>query len=183
MIPADMFHDNGDGTAWWIPRDDEFGSDVLIDAIRDDMRPCDACDGSGWTDAVRIVGRVPCRACDNTGRHTFAIEVAQSSFWSKDEQIKYRIDPCDDADCCQRPPAAFRVSVVPGMVLPIVGDGFVVDGPYIELVDGGEVVLWTPDQAIGDHRSSFVGDGIMTGARPGDTAVQLRIATPVGDDR
>ncbi len=114
MIPADHIAFDGD-TAWWIVRkcpeprgqqsihtDCEVGARILD-------RPCDTCDGTRtvrvdhWR-GHKVTNRCP--DCIEGGRHTWEIEVA-----------------CPDPDCphCTAggPLKRLRVSVVPGMVLPI----------------------------------------------------------------
>jgi len=75
MIPADHFHDNGDGTALVVEQPN--GLPALTEMCGDDERPldrpCDTCDG--WSKVYENdVG--PCPDCDGSGRHTFTVEVA-----------------------------------------------------------------------------------------------------------
>lgn len=103
MTPADSWHDNGDGTAWWVTGDTltRYYAELLD-------RPCDRCYGQdvrtldvrGWHDH--------CPDCID-GRHTFDVEVANRP----NRGIVAR---------------AYRVSIVPGIVLPIYGEGELADG-------------------------------------------------------
>jgi hypothetical protein len=129
MIPADHFLDNGDGTAW-IATHGGLGID-LFDSFD---RPCDTCDGLKVIE-LRPYGRGNerrCPDCDGTGRHTFTVEVE----W---------------VDGQRTPPQRFRVSVVPGMVLPIVDQyDETYDGmPSLECRDEGDI-FWLYDQAYCD---------------------------------
>jgi hypothetical protein len=86
-------------------------------AAKDLDRLCDTCNGSGSFPAIQSQTD-PCPDCDGTGRHCFTLDVESEPFWSVDEQAKYHIEPCDDADCCKPPPKQLSVHVVE--VLPIV---------------------------------------------------------------
>jgi hypothetical protein len=107
-IPADHWHDNGDGTAWWVWRANEaFDGETGEDYIHPLDRPCDSPDCRGgeiqypeWEGETQ-----PCPDCDGTRRHTFgvAVEGFQCELFRDDGLV-----------------VTHRVSVVPGMVLPIV---------------------------------------------------------------
>jgi hypothetical protein len=105
MIPADQWLDNGDGTAWVATRATAEGAPYPIPFDLFD-RPCDLCDPHAW-----IGGKpdLPCGDCDGTGRHTFPIEVEH------DGPTGAHIASSDGS--FRR---VYRVSVKPGMVLPIV---------------------------------------------------------------
>jgi len=97
MIPASHFLDNGDGTLW-----------LVFDPMRlgpwpDFDRPCDRC----AQDFTNMVTRET-HDCIN-GRHTFTVEVGTYTPNGIPD------DPSIAIYCERR-----RVSVVPGMVLPIV---------------------------------------------------------------
>jgi hypothetical protein len=107
MIPADSWHDNGDGTAWlvddrrFVPNAGAWWGDL--------DRPCDTCGGWGeLEDDHPVYGAAmgaDCPDCDGTGRHTFTIEVDNVD--TVDEFIEH-------GNC-----RSYRVAVVTGMVLPI----------------------------------------------------------------
>ena len=140
MIPADHWHDNGDGTAWLVTH-----GGLGIDLFDSFDRPCDTCGGTGrrqvdqygnvWGDKLAeamstiIVGDIPCPNCID-GRHTFTIEVEVPQVLPKHW------------------PAHLRVSVVPGMVLPIVHDPGKTDEQVIEMgfSDRTKAVLWWHDR-------------------------------------
>jgi hypothetical protein len=130
MIPADHWHDNGDGTAWWVVKPPLHGPGMWqrLD------RPCDTCDGEG----VEFAGDEDdigdaCPACDGTGRHAFTVGVAS-----------YRFNGGNPGWFVQD---TLRVSVVPGMVLPIWAashaDG--VHGPHICIQPGPRFTVHTWD--------------------------------------
>jgi hypothetical protein len=91
VIPASHISFNDDGTAWWV-----IDTTTTPDYEWALDRPCDTCDEvSPW-----LTNIVPCKDCDGAGRHTFDIVVAD------------RLLP-------HLPFATYRVSVIPGTVLPI----------------------------------------------------------------
>ena len=110
MIDADHWHDCGDGTAWWVvePIHRMGVTNTVGDGWHDPSwfksldRPCDGCDGEGFASNEMVMG-VDCPDCDGSGRHVFDLEVAWQTEVDAYEQ-------------------AYRVSVVPGMVLPIVSE-------------------------------------------------------------
>jgi hypothetical protein len=146
MIPADHFIMNPDGTAWLV-----MPADPITDGIPDWWvaldRPCDHCKGTG---AGR--NRYKCSDCAGTGRHTFTVEVE----FVTDDPVSITTD--------------IRVSVVPGMVLPITGemDG----GPLrIERVEGYQDEMIGPDD-------QFIRDVTLPpAAKPGMWCVQVKIAS------
>lgn len=107
MIPADHIAFNDDGTTWLVFGDDDNERMFLPAEWADDLdRPCDTC-GGNWQDYLEPLDRdgnvvSPCPDCHGTGRHTFDIEVADERRpWPEHHKT-------------------YRVSIVPGMVLPIV---------------------------------------------------------------
>jgi hypothetical protein len=110
MIPADHWHDNGDGTAWLVFK---FGTGLNGAAWEELDRPCDTCDGTMRVgcDEHDSWSCEPCPDCIN-GQHTFTVEV--------------RCIECHERDLLGFTPTrncsgirTHRVSVAPGMVLPI----------------------------------------------------------------
>ena len=91
MIPADHWHDNGDGTAWLVVA--EFHEGTYLWGCD---RPCDTCDGDGEFFNDLNGSMQDCPYCYCTGRHTFRLLIHDTN----------------------RP--SVLVSVVPDMVLPIV---------------------------------------------------------------
>jgi hypothetical protein len=110
MIPADHFGPTVNGEAWWVMDEAPHSGLNAID------RPCDTCDGSGLRVASSPDGREVyhgpglCPDCDGTGRHTFDIEVACEACGDRHDI------PIGNSSGG----ATYRVSVVLGMVLPIV---------------------------------------------------------------
>jgi hypothetical protein len=119
MIPATHIAIDAD-TAWWVvPPPGTQGAPGNVNATIAGMldRPCDRCDGDmvdGSHEAALYYaysGKITtCDDCDNTGRHTFTVDVAGCAH--------SMVDPC--GDCGEVGIIPHRVSVVPGMVLPIV---------------------------------------------------------------
>ena len=99
MIPASHWHDNGDGTAWWVEPD---GVDhAMVVYWRGLDRPCDTCGGD--LDLAEPEG--DCPDCID-GRHTFEIEVPCSNReWIKGDE---KVCPT----CHGGGKITFRVSVV-----------------------------------------------------------------------
>ena len=97
MIPVDHITFDGD-TAWWVLPEVWTGpDDMLVPWALD--RSCDTCSGQTRYENDGYV----CSARCIDGRHTFEIEVATSESKGFGEFID-----------------TYRVSIVPGMVLPIV---------------------------------------------------------------
>ncbi len=128
MIAATAITFDGN-RAWWVPQlvhagDGVFavtgGPDNGLTDLPSLDRPCDTCDGTGANDPDEELDDVEipvlldpdttdlfdCEDCDGTGQHTFHIEP--------------ECPVCDtsNGDRCYNP-HTYRVSVVPGMVLPI----------------------------------------------------------------
>ena len=109
MIDVDHWHNCEDGTAWLVTSQTVNGKPYLplfpnghgytFESLD---RPCDGCDGEGFASNEMVMG-VDCPDCDGSGRHVFDLEVAWQTEVDAYEQ-------------------AYRVSVVPGMVLPIVSE-------------------------------------------------------------
>jgi hypothetical protein len=103
MIPRTAIHFNPDGTAWLVTHECDcdhrlsVGCHLTYRNLDDECRPCGG-DSNLW---FRLGGS-PCPDCDGTGRHTFTVDVA----WQTE------VDAYESE--------THRVSVVPGMVLPIV---------------------------------------------------------------
>jgi hypothetical protein len=117
VIPADHISFNGDGTAWVVTeRMMNTGLDAVVAGAFD--RRCDTCGGT------LAQGQAPddrCPDCGGTGRHTFTVEVGTYTPNGIPD------DPSIAIYCERR-----RVSVVPGMVLPIVEHGTEANGyPFI----------------------------------------------------
>ena len=167
-IPADHWHANNDGTAWLIAqrcRDDRAPQEAhwgvghpCVYGCRALDRPCGTCDGRGIA-AVTSRGEDGYDACPDCidGRHTFEVEIDRSS-----TLINF-------------PPGTtmtqtLRVSIVPGMVLPIV-----------ELVTGGEcpdsphVCLPFDQWCFYDGDVSEEDIALPPAAKPGMWAVKLAV--------
>ena len=102
MTPADRFLLDVD-TAWLVYEDQSLFS---VDANKLLDRPCDTCKGEPPPFVSYGPGMVQMQCADRCidGRHTFDIEVEVRT-----------------SQLGVEPKATYRVSIVPGMVLPIVG--------------------------------------------------------------
>ena len=166
MIPADQIAFDGD-TAWWVKNKPTYdGADGATLTSLD--RPCDTCDGTGanqpdedyddinlaWATDDDTAELYDCTGgCDGTGRHTFTIEV---SFGVMTRGFRIH-----------------RVSVVPGMVLPIVADADDLPDcpPLIEMDDGG--VRFFDEGVVETNDAEPI--TLPPAAAPGMWAVKLRI--------
>lgn len=157
MIPADHIQFNGDtawlvGTEWW-------GTTIMRDA---QDRPCSTCEGCGWTvegpNYYEPYGdRIVCLDCID-GRHTFDIEV----------EADYFIEPSHHHVLAD----VHRVSIVPGMVLPIV-DIWPTESPAIYHDPSSPVSEWWYTLAKPDGWNLPI--TLPSAAAPGLWAVQLRL--------
>lgn len=114
MIPAD--HITIDGDTAWVLLPFNNVNEGIARAFLD--RPCDTCGGRAWRDLATQIGRVPCPACDGSGRHTFEIEA----------QVPYVLDGKTSLAA-----VPLRVHVIE--VLPIVRNG--ICGTQRHVVDRG----------------------------------------------
>jgi hypothetical protein len=149
---------NADGTEAWLVREA-----WEVDPDHDADRPCDRCFGEGVILVVNQ-GEEPCGVCNGTGRHPFDIEVAvehTGTGWIADRH---------------------RVSVIPGMVLPIVKRhpishySTLAEGETTRVIlrslpaPGGVVVEYT------NHSGAVVDDlTLPPAAKPGMWAVKLHV--------
>jgi hypothetical protein len=159
VIPADHFLDNGDGTAWVVGTEEERTPGVYPDG--DTARSCDTCGGNQRID-LPDYRNAECPDCDGTGRHTFMIEVERTCPGGGD------LCGGDDPHTLM-PPRTHRVSVVEGMVLPIVGkwEHRPNVGSFITRFDGA-TRLWT-DADLYEHLR------LPPDAKPGMWAVKLQV--------
>ena len=162
MIPASSIHFNGDDTAWLLLPTPEFSGAEKSDLAKyiQADRPCDTC-GGNWQDYLEPLDRdgnvvSPCLDCVN-GRHTFTVEV-QCGTW---------------ADCSPTCSGVntLRVSISPGMVLPIVAAPARPDHRAIVQLQEPHsgAVLFDPDQDAAPIIT------LPPDARPGMWAVLLDI--------
>jgi hypothetical protein len=150
VIPSTSFGPIVDGKAWLAVAADPagYGWDIALD------RPCDTCDGTGVIDEFDGDDVFDCDECDGTGRHTFDIEV---------ENDTYLIDPS----------FTYRVSVVPGMVLPIYS--------LMDNTDMRPAIFLSPRTHDGDTGATIIGGSKQTpttlppAAKPGMWAVQVEV--------
>jgi hypothetical protein len=125
MIRNEWFPCSSDGVPdWWAALD----------------RPCETCNGRKaveaefWdlTDPNNHLGWVDCPDCHGTGRHTFAIDIKCPTYGDTHiGSVRAGTGRCEHGGCTGGI-LTFRVSVVPGMVLPIltVGvEGYPTDPP------------------------------------------------------
>jgi hypothetical protein len=166
MIPHDRIHFNDDGTAWLV-------EEALPDspsgwpATRNDY-PCDTCVSWGG----RGMSFKNCRDCDGTGRHTFEIEVACEACGDRHDI------PIGNSSGG----ATYRVSVVPGMVLPIHDHDNLLDGDTALDHDWQPHITVSADQALLCVRDARYTDDwderaitLPPAAKPNMRAVKLRV--------
>ena len=153
MIPADHITFDGD-MAWTVSHIPGWGGRPSGGWVNAD-RPCDDCGG----DPLNTLDDDVCPADCIDGRHTFEIEVATSESKGFGEFID-----------------TYRVSIVPGMVLPIVDtlpeSGYQVEGQRAVFNDPA----WPGESFIRNIRGDI--DGIAAlppAAKPGMWAVQLNV--------
>jgi hypothetical protein len=181
MIPVDRITFTDDGHAWWIVKPvHRMGVTNTVGDDYDDPswfmsldRPCGTCDGHRWDwkrcadEDLQVddpVDYYPCPDCID-GRHTFDIEVEDVDEWDQSFSVN-----------------AYRVSVVPGMVLPIVRYSVEANGgPYIvklsaPKMSGESHCVITPGTEP-DGSWQYHSTTLPTAAAPGMFAVKLRVAT------
>lgn len=153
-ITKDHISFNDDGTAWLVDIHRWGGSIYRLD------RPCDYCQRNDLS-PMSAIGFV-CPAMCIDGRHTFTIEVEE---------------PLGRGDVFPDPGwfTTHRVSIIPGMVLPIVGSADHDPGELcaiVEITDDGEHCLWP--EGIDNH---FDVEWITLppAAAPGMWAVKLKV--------
>jgi hypothetical protein len=190
MIAADRFLLDGD-TAWWVLTDDEWLRTPLSmqDAEHDLDRPCETCGGTGTnpepeynqSDDCQFASMsddewremFPCPDCID-GRHTFDIEVGSH------EAMPLHPDWLNpEAARCGGCARTYRVSIVPGMVLPIVEMAHCEDDAHI-----CHNVPWSHTGWL--HHAALTTDRhietewpvtLPSAAAPGMWAVKLRVAS------
>ena len=205
MIPASHIKFSDDRkTAWWVTQNEPWGCagcgrilttrtgcigrTLGVAHITKPLdRPCDTCDGTGCDiDFCRECGdeyEDPCDrhaehvnqtdddgccpACFGSGRPCFDIEVVTKAGGRFTPRTEYE---------------TLTVSVVPGMVMPIVDDlGPVFDrSVHVRLTGGGIAWLATPRLDGGWQHTEI---DLPSAAAVGGTAVRLDVHTPEGDDQ
>lgn len=181
MIPASSVAFQDDGTAWLYVPDHGIRTDVTDSRryMSDFDHPCDTCGGTlHYVDDRGEVYEDSCPADCINGRHTFTIDVERAGLACSVCGLSHlSAGAMPDGDHAWTPPVrSLRVSVKPGMVLPIVDqeDGCP-DTPHVCVFHGrmgGEPHnQWTLFGADGveDELDPFPSD-----AKPGGWAVQLR---------
>ena len=123
MIDADHWHDCGDGTAWLVTSQTVNGKPYLplfpnghgytFESLD---RPRDGCDGEGFASNEMVMG-VDCPECNGTGCHTFVVEVECLVRCSPADHLFQGGATC--SVCNGLATLTYRVSVEPGMILPI----------------------------------------------------------------
>lgn len=143
MIPADRISFDGQH-AWLVVGDKKEIADRWVEV----GRICNSCDGTGWSDSRHL-----CHMGCIDGRHTWEIEVATKAGGRFTPRTEYQ---------------TLRVSVVPGMVLPI-SDRLDSSRPesYVARMRSGFFLI---------DRATDTGTPVTlpSAARPGMWAVQLR---------
>jgi hypothetical protein len=184
-----------DGEAWWVVRkcpeprgQQSMHTDCNVGAKILD-RPCATCDGEGVTepDHHDHPDHGVCPDCSGTGRHTFEVETymprtmdsdlmemyleAESQFgddyfWEKHGHAKFL-----------RERRTVRVSVVEGMVLPIVGPNFqrTEVGRYIQLKQRKWWLMTRFERRTAGLTGAGVEISLPPAAAPGMWAVKLRV--------
>ena len=163
MIPADHITFDGD-TAWLVFGDDDNERMFFPAAWVTDLdRPCDTCDGVGFVKQIytgTVLLREPCPADCIDGRHTFEIEVERFTVF----------DASDGQRAIRYEPTTYRVSIVPGMVLPIKNrpnSATDADFPVVWITNEGHTLMV---RAARDHAYII----LPPAAAPGTWAVQLK---------
>lgn len=162
MIPADHVIFDGD-TAWWVLP----WTQASAPPIANLDRPCDeyACNDGSWLDGDGDIV-CDCEECHGSGRHTFDIEV----------RADYYIAPMHHHVLAD----VHRVSIVPGMVLPIV-DGNIaeeLDRNDRHIMSNGDGTFRFYEAGWWDH-PNIDDDYLVTlppAAKPGMWAVKLKVA-------
>jgi hypothetical protein len=160
IVPADRIVIDGD-TGWWVPAPSDIpGGEGLVLPIwagpayaLDLDRPCEPCEA----DYRNMVTRETHDCID--GRYTFDIEVAS------------RLSSGPDARGAAR--LAYRVSIVPGMVLPIhdwMGHDTTYAQSWIAFTNPNEPGSWLWDD------ETWTPITLPSAAAPGMWAVQLRVS-------
>jgi hypothetical protein len=153
MIPSSSIAFNEGGTAWWVVHGpaDYHDHDGALD------RPCDTCDGKGQTAEHWFA----CPDCDGTGRHTFTIEVEHVEQFMNGSWINTT--------------RTLRVSVSPGMVLPIMRHPLESNGDtrYIVMDRHGDFYLFDHDCPTTEWPTVL--DPFPPHAKPGMWAVLLDV--------
>jgi hypothetical protein len=168
MIPSSSIALSEDGRqAWWVVRECDCDHRVSVGChktLRRADQSCDACGGD--SDRWFRLGGSPCPDCDGTGRHTFTIEVEH-------HDAAYMTYQTGEPGT-----RTFRVSVVPGMVVPIVDN----DAPEWYERSDHHIGMGQDENAEYNGRidtgtePGYVRDVILPpDARPGMWAVQLQI--------
>lgn len=190
MIPADHISFNDDGTAWLVtaaqPHSCLGCGRTLLDQTgcpgrtmhvahitRPLDRPCDACAGTAANlldeldDDHSFFKSEPCPDCVD-GRHAFTIEV------ECDGPVHRSDRPCLNG--CAYGALTYRVSVIPGMVLPVYGedpgdwpDMLTADKLCVIIKNDGTAVLW-------DGAGDFTSLTLPPAAAPRMDAVKLKVA-------
>lgn len=171
MIPADDFLI--DGNAAWLAVDAHTIFPPTLGEFRWDGldAPCDTCDGHGIFEA-EASWEIPCDCID--GRHTFDIEVDCGSldcYWCDDPD---QSDSAQEPDDHEHLVSRLRVSVVPGMVLPIVSV-WPIHAPAIHHDPTSPVSEWWWTYAVENGWNKPI--NLPPGARPGRWAVKVRVAS------
>ena len=183
-IPADHIKFSDDSTtAWWVvPEMSDPRAFDVTDALNLD-RPCSTCDGDGREanahDGTSYGDFTDCLDCHGSGRHCF--DIAADQGWMQESASA-------GATLWHPRPVTLTVSVVPGMVLPIVGvacPGFTndLDRPaHIHMAKSGEtgMCVHNADMLYDSPWKSRNAVDLPFAAAVGMFAVRLNVHTPIG---
>lgn len=156
MIPASSITFSDDGSEAWLICPNEIEHDSDPDWLRlafwhGANRPCDTCGGTGTWRALFADTHGTCPYCDGTGRHLFEVVMVYG-----DLANEYPL----------------RVSVKPGMVLPIT-DVWATTSPAIYHDPTSPVSEWWWCHATPDGWNTPI--TLPPDARPGMWAVRLHV--------
>ena len=178
VIPADHITFTDDGHAWWVCKPVHRAG--VTNTVGDDYddpswfmwldRPCDTCGGQGFL--YMPEDGIPCEADCIDGRHTFDIEVECAVPMCANGVPGYWEDGGECGYCEGTTIRKLRVSVVPGMVLPV--------NAILDLETAAPQFLVDEDgDVFGVGVGVDDGDDFPPAAAPGTWAVKLRVARKV----
>lgn len=156
-----------DGEAWLVLEGHAVRGERRWDSRRymsDLDRPCSTCGGTRKVPGMnRSPGDLlfPCPACNGTGRHTFDLEV----------EADYFLEPTHHHVLAD----VHRVSVIEGMVPPIVAD-YDESGPFPLIVQDEDLrfyLVTAEDEAAGSDGAPIT---LPPAAAPGMFAVKLKVS-------
>jgi len=190
-IPASHIKFSDDRKTAWVVFDDDDNERLARSShafVSDLDRPCDTCGGSGCNKGrpnPSHVDCIPCPACHGSGRPCFDIEVKCSADQCRGGWISFpewagEIVACDE---CVDGVRTLTVSVVPGMVLPIVDEMDILNGATVPTTHIIYRRKWDDSVQTWLCIMTEPGASVVTlpsAAAPGMFAVRLNVHTPIG---